>query len=173
MAPRTSIPPSCRPRYHFDAHTTGTIAIIYNIGAILGGWTFGMWSQRIGRRRAMMIAALLAIPVTYLWAFSTGAVLLAAGAFVMQFCVQGAWGVVPAYLMEVSPPEARATFPGTMYQIGNFIASSNALLQTWLAAEQGGNYRVALASVVLAAAVSIALLAGFGREARSVEASLG
>jgi len=75
--------------------------------------------------------------------------------------------------MELSPPEARATFPGTMYQIGNFIASSNALLQTWLAAEQGGNYRVALASVVLAAAVSIALLAGFGRAARSVEASLG
>jgi SHS family lactate transporter-like MFS transporter len=158
---------------HYNAHTTGTITIIYNIGAILGGWTFGMWSQRIGRRRAMMIAALLAIPVTYVWAFSTGAVLLAAGAFVMQFCVQGAWGVVPAYLMELSPPEARATFPGTMYQIGNFIASSNALLQTWLAAAQGGNYRVALASVVLAAAVSIALLAGFGRAARSVEASLG
>ncbi len=158
---------------HYNAHTTGTIAIIYNIGAILGGWTFGMWSQRIGRRRAMVIAALLAIPVTYVWVFSSGAVLLAAGAFLMQFCVQGAWGVVPAYLMEVSPPEARATFPGTMYQIGNFIASSNALLQTWLAAEQGGNYRVALASVVLAAAVSIALLAAFGREARSVEASLG
>jgi SHS family lactate transporter-like MFS transporter len=158
---------------HYNAHTTGTIAIVYNIGAILGGWTFGMWSQRIGRRHAMMIAALLAIPVTYVWVFSSGVVLLAAGAFLMQFCVQGAWGVVPAYLMEVSPPEARATFPGTMYQIGNFIASSNALLQTWLAAEQGGNYRVALASVVLAAAVSIALLAAFGREARSVEASLG
>ena len=60
---------------HYNAHTTGTITIIYNIGAILGGWTFGMWSQRIGRRRAMMIAALLAIPVTYLWAFSSGAVL--------------------------------------------------------------------------------------------------
>jgi SHS family lactate transporter-like MFS transporter len=153
--------------FHYDAGTTGSIAIIYNIGAILGGWTFGAWSQRIGRRRAMMIAALLAIPVTYFWVFSSGTVMLAAGAFLMQFCVQGAWGVVPAYLIEVSPPEARATFPGTMYQIGNFIASSNALLQTWLAARQGGNYRVALASVVLAAAVSIALLAGFGRETRS------
>ncbi len=165
-------PTFLKSTYHFTARTTGTIAIVYNIGAILGGWTFGMWSQRIGRRRAMMIAALLAIPVTYVWVYSSGAILLAAGAFVMQFCVQGAWGVVPAYLMEVSPPEARATFPGTMYQVGNFIASSNALLQTWLAARAGGDYRVALASVVLAAAVSIAMLAWLGREASSVDAPL-
>jgi SHS family lactate transporter-like MFS transporter len=158
--------------YNFDTRTTGNIAIIYNIGAILGGWTFGMWSQRIGRRRAMMIAALLAIPVTYMWVFSSGAVMLAAGAFVMQFCVQGAWGVVPAYLMEISPPEARATFPGTMYQIGNFIASSNALLQTWIATQQGGNFRVALASVVLFAAVSIAMLSWLGRDATGMEAPL-
>ena len=159
--------------YHFNARTTGTIAIIYNIGAILGGWTFGIWSQRIGRRRAMMIAALLAIPVTYLWVSASGVVLLAVGAFIMQFCVQGAWGVVPAYLMELSPPEARATFPGTVYQIGNFIASSNAVLQTWWAAQQGGDYRVPLIWVVLAAAVSIALLAWLGREAQSVQAPLG
>jgi SHS family lactate transporter-like MFS transporter len=158
--------------YHFNARTTGTIAIVYNIGAILGGWTFGMWSQRIGRRRAMMIAALLAIPVTYVWVFSAGAVMLAAGAFVMQFCVQGAWGVVPAYLLELSPPEARATFPGTMYQVGNFIASSNALLQSWWATQLGGDYRVPLAAVVLAAAVSIAMLSWLGREAGAVAAPL-
>ena len=63
-------PTFLKSTYHFAARTTGTIAIVYNIGAILGGWTFGMWSQRIGRRRAMVIAALLAIPVTYLWAYS-------------------------------------------------------------------------------------------------------
>jgi SHS family lactate transporter-like MFS transporter len=79
---------------------------------------------------------------------------------------------VPAYLIEISPAEARATFPGTMYQVGNFIASSNALLQTWIATQHGGNYRVALASVVLAAAALIALLAGLGREAGSVGAPL-
>jgi SHS family lactate transporter-like MFS transporter len=157
---------------HFDSHTIGTITIIYNIGAILGGWTFGMWSQRIGRRRAMMIAALLAIPVTYVWIFSSGTVLLAAGAFLMQFCVQGAWGVVPAYLMELSPPEARATFPGTVYQIGNFIASSNAVLQTWWAVQQGGNYSVPLAAVVLVAAASIAMLTWLGREATGVAVPL-
>jgi SHS family lactate transporter-like MFS transporter len=100
-------------------------------------------------------------------------VTLAAGAFLMQFCVQGAWGAVPAYLIEVAPPEARATFPGTVYQIGNFIASSNAVLQTWLATRQGGNFRVPLAAVVLTAAVSIALLAWLGRQPRSVESALG
>ncbi len=165
-------PTFLRVTHHFDTHTTGAIAIVYNIGAIVGGWTFGIWSQRIGRRRAMVIAAVLAIPVTYVWVFSAGPVLLAAGAFLMQFCVQGAWGVVPAYLMEISPPEARATFPGTLYQIGNFIASSNAVLQTWYADEHGGNYRVALAMVVLVAAVTIALLARFGREARPLGAPL-
>jgi MFS transporter, SHS family, lactate transporter len=165
-------PTFLRLAHHFDARTTGAIAIIYNIGAILGGWTFGVWSQRIGRRRAMMAAALLAIPLTYVWVFSSGVVLLAAGAFSMQFCVQGAWGVVPAFLMENSPPEARATFPGTVYQFGNFIASSNAVLQTWFAARHGGDYRIPLAAVVLAAAVSIAVLAGFGRENRDMSGRL-
>ena len=155
--------------YHFNARTTGTIAIVYNIGAILGGWTLGIWSQRIGRRRAMIAAALLAIPLTYVWIFSSGAVMLAAGAFLMQFCVQGAWGAVPAYLIEVAPPEARATFPGTVYQIGNFIASSNAVLQTWIARQQ---IRVPLTLVVLAAAVSIAVLAWLGRDTRGVAATL-
>jgi SHS family lactate transporter-like MFS transporter len=112
----------------------------------------------------MMIAALLAIPLTYLWAFSTGVAVLAAVAFLMQFCVQGAWGAVPAYLMEVSPPEARAMFPGTVYQIGNFIASSNAVLQTWFATQLGGNYRVPMTCVCLAAAIAIALLAWVGRD---------
>jgi SHS family lactate transporter-like MFS transporter len=80
--------------------------------------------------------------------------------------------VVPAYLLELSPPEARATFPGTMYQVGNFIASSNALLQTWWATQLGGDYRVPLAAVVLAAAVSIAMLSWLGREAGGVAAPL-
>ncbi len=165
-------PTFLRSTHHFDAHTTSIIAIVYNIGAILGGWTFGSWSQRIGRRRAMMIAALLAIPITYLWAFSSGAVLLGIGAFLMQFCVQGAWGAVPAYLTEVSPPETRATFPGTVYQIGNFIASSNAVLQTWFATQLGGNYQVPLACVCVGAAVLIAILTWLGREARDLRGVL-
>jgi MFS transporter, SHS family, lactate transporter len=74
--------------------------------------------------------------------------------------------------MEVSPPEARAMFPGTVYQIGNFIASSNAVLQTWFATRLDGNYRVPMSCVCLAAAIAIALLSWLGRETRSMEGTL-
>jgi SHS family lactate transporter-like MFS transporter len=158
-------------QHGFDAHKAGTIAIIYNLGAILGGWTFGLWSQRLGRRRTIVIAALLAIPVAYLWAFSTTFTTLAVGAFLIQFCVQGAWGVIPVHLNELSPPNARATFPGTVYQLGNLIASSNAVLQTSIAARHGENYSIALASVAVTAAVVIAVLTALGREARDVQMS--
>jgi len=155
-------------QHQLDARTTGTIAIIYNIGAILGGWAFGFWSQSLGRRRAMIVACLLSLPVAYLWAYSTTLVGLASGAFLMQVCVQGAWGVVPAHLNELSPPNARGTFPGTIYQLGNLIASSNAILQTSIAVSRHENYSFALAGVAVAAAVAISLLALVGREASDV-----
>jgi SHS family lactate transporter-like MFS transporter len=158
-------------QHGFDAHKTGTIAIIYNCGAILGGWIFGTWSQASGRRRTIIIAAALSLPVAYLWAYSTTMAGLAVGAFLMQVCVQGAWGVIPAHLNEISPPDARATFPGTIYQLGNLIASSNAVLQTTIAENHGENYAFALASVAVAAAVAIATLAAIGREARDVQLS--
>jgi SHS family lactate transporter-like MFS transporter len=97
--------------------------------------------------------------------------MLAVGAFLIQFCVQGAWGVIPAHLMELSPPNARATFPGTVYQLGNLIASSNAVLQTTIAARHGENYGIALASVAIAAALVIVLLTSLGREARDITMS--
>ncbi|HEX3675140.1 MAG TPA: MFS transporter [Rhizomicrobium sp.] len=156
-------------QHKFGVHTTGNITIIYNIGAILGGWTFGLWSQTLGRRRAMIVAALCAIPAAYLWAFSETATTLAIGAFVMQFFVQGAWGVVPAHLNELAPADARGTFPGTVYQLGNFIASYNAVLQTRIAMASGENYSMALAGVAVAAAIAIVVLAAFGREARDVK----
>ncbi len=158
-------------QHGFDAHRTGTIAVIYNIGGILGGWILGAWSQTLGRRRTVMIAAALSLPVAYLWAYSTTMAGLATGAFLIQVCVQGAWGIIPAHLNELSPPEARATFPGTVYQLGNLIASSNAVLQTSIAERNGDNYAFALASVAVAAAIAIAVLAAAGREAR--EARLG
>jgi SHS family lactate transporter-like MFS transporter len=122
----------------------------------------------VGRRRAILGATLLSIPAVYLWAFSVTPLLLALGAFLMQFFVQGAWGVVPAHLNELSPREARATFPGTVYQLGNFIASVNAVLQTYVA-QQTGSYPLALASVALCAALLIATLVKFGPEAHNVE----
>ena len=158
-------------QHKFDTHTTGNITILYNIGAILGGITFGLWSQSLGRRRAIIIAALLSVPVAYLWAYSQTAAMLAASAFLMQFCVQGAWGVIPAHLNELSPADARGTFPGTVYQLGNFIASYNAVMQTKIALASGENYSLALMGVAVAAALGIAILVAFGREAR--EARLG
>jgi len=146
-----------------------TIAIIYNIGAILGGIGFGMLSQRIGRRTAIVIAAVLAIPVIPLWAFATAPVMLGLGAFLMQVFVQGAWGVIPAHLNELSPPEIRATFPGVTYQLGNLLAAANATIQSAIAASMGGDYSFALAGTAGIVAVVIAVCVGFGREARHVE----
>src|SRR6185437_4606922 len=97
----------------FSPKIVGLIAIIYNIGALLGGIIFGAWSERIGRRKAIVIASLLAIPCIPLWAYGKGFLTLAIGGFLMQFMVQGAWGVVPAHLNELSPPRVRGTFPGS------------------------------------------------------------
>jgi MFS transporter, SHS family, lactate transporter len=147
----------------------GVIAVIYNIGAICGGILFGTLSERFGRRRCIIIAALLSLPVIPLWAFSDSLAMLAAGAFLMQFTVQGAWGVVPVHLNELSPDTARGTFPGFVYQVGNLLASANATLQAGLAAHFGGNYGIALASVAAMVAIVIVLLTATGTEAKGVE----
>jgi SHS family lactate transporter-like MFS transporter len=160
-------------QHGFEHGTVSTIAIVYNIGAIIGGIGFGMASQHYGRRRMIVIGALLSILVAPLWAFAPTAALLGLGAFLMQVCVQGCWGVIPAHLNEISPPEARGTFPGTVYQLGNFIASSNASLQVALAGAVGGSYSIALAVVAIAAAIVIAILAGFSREARDATLHAG
>ncbi|MCM2293646.1 MFS transporter [Allorhizobium sp. BGMRC 0089] len=152
----------------YDNHTVGAIAIVYNIGAILGGLCFGALSQKLGRRRAIVLAALLVIPASWLWAYAPTPTLLAIGAFIMQFFVQGAWGVVPVHLNELSPDEVRGTFPGFVYQIGNLLASGNASLQTGLAAGWNNDYALALVIVAVTVAVAVAVLAGFGYEKRNV-----
>ena len=162
-------PTFLQKQHHFVSATVGTIAVLYNIGAILGGLSFGAFSQSFGRRRTMMLCALFALPAIWLWAFSETALLLAVGAFLVQFFVQGAWGVVPAHLNELSPPEARGTFPGTVYQLGNFIASYNAVLQARIAESHGNNYSLALSGVAIAAALAVMLLAFLGREAREID----
>ena len=150
----------------FSPHTVGTIAVIYNVGAIFGGLAFGAMSERIGRRRAIVSAALLSLPIVPLWALSGSAVLLALGAFLMQFMVQGAWGVIPAHLNELSPAEARGTFPGVVYQLGNLFASANTTLQAGIAAHYQNEFSIALAVVAACVAIIVALLTGFGVEAK-------
>ncbi len=153
---------------HLSPQTVGTIAVIYNIGAILGGIGFGALSEHIGRRRAIVIAALLALPVLPLWAYGSTVVWLAIGALLMQVAVQGAWGIIPAHLNELSPEEVRGTFPGFTYQLGNLLASGNATLQAGLASHYGGDYAFALAVVAGVVAIAVAMLAGLGLEARGV-----
>jgi len=149
--------------------TATKILVAMNVAAILGGVTVGSLSQRIGRRRAIVAAALLSLPVLPLWAFANDPLWIGIGAFLMQLCVQGAWGVIPAHLNEISPPELRATFPGVTYQLGNLLAAGNATVQSSLAdAFFHGNLAWPLALIVGIVAVAIALLIGFGAEARGV-----
>ena len=155
-------------QHGLSAHAVGTIAAIYNVGAILGGILCGSLSERIGRRRMIIIAALFSLPVLPLWAFSGDPMLLALGAFLMQVTVQGAWGVIPVHLNELSPDEARGTFPGFVYQLGNLLASANATIQAGIAAHFGGNYSLALVLVAGSVAVIIAILTALGVEAKGV-----
>jgi MFS transporter, SHS family, lactate transporter len=165
-------PTFLQKNHGFSPGTVGAIAIIYNIGALLGGITFGSWSERIGRRRAIMIAALLAIPVIPLWAYSHTATMLALGGFLMQFMVQGAWGVIPAHLNELSPPAVRATFPGLAYQLGNLLASRNSVMQAKFAERNyGGNFAPVLAWTVVLVATLVVVISLIGKEIKGADLS--
>jgi MFS transporter, SHS family, lactate transporter len=152
----------------FSPRLTGTIAILYNIAAIAGGISFGALSERIGRKRAIIAAVLLSLPVVPLFAFSRTAAMLALGAVLMQFMVQGAWGVIPAWLSELSPGPVRATIPGLTYQLGNLLSSWNDVVQARMA-ERIGSYGIVLAVTVAIVACYIALVAAFGRESRGAD----
>jgi MFS transporter, SHS family, lactate transporter len=155
-------------QHGFDTKTLSLMTAIANIGAILGGIGFGFLSERIGRRRAITYAALLALPVIPFWAFGTTPLVLGIGAFLMQVSVQGAWGIIPVHLNELSPAEIRATFPGVVYQLGNLIASRNLPIQVAIAEAHGNNYGLAMAYVIGTVAVVIVLLVLWGPERRGV-----
>jgi SHS family lactate transporter-like MFS transporter len=143
------------------------IVLLYNVGAMLGGICFGLLSQKIGRRWAIGLACGLSLCVLYFWSHSTTPVIIGLSAFLMQFAVQGAWGVVPVHLNELSPPEIRGTFPGFVYQLGNFIASINAPLQVMLAGSTH-DYGFGLMAVAGTVAVLLIILMIFGPEAKNV-----
>jgi MFS transporter, SHS family, lactate transporter len=142
------------------------IAIIYNIGAIIGGTVMGGASQRFGRRRTIIFCALLGLPIVPLFVLSTEAGWLALGSFLMQFVVQGAWGVIPAHLTELSPDEIRGFYPGVTYQLGNLLAAFNLPIQHALAASHG--YPFALAVTIVPVLIAVAALAALGPERREV-----
>jgi SHS family lactate transporter-like MFS transporter len=159
-------PTFLQTQHKFGAGLVTTLTVVLNIGAVGGGLIFGALSERIGRRRAIVLASLLALPVIPLWAYSATPLLLGLGAFLLQICVQGAWGVVPAHLNELSPPAARGAFPGFAYQLGNLFAAGNAYLQNWIAETHHNNYSLPLALVCGVTAVVLAIVTWVGPEAK-------
>jgi SHS family lactate transporter-like MFS transporter len=162
-------PTFLQKQHGFSPGVAGTITTIMNVGALLGGICFGAWSERLGRRRAITLAAALALPMIPLWAFSHTAAMLAVGSFLMQFMVQGAWGVVPAHLNELSPQSVRAILPGFAYQLGNLAMSKMAPIQAGIAEAQGNNYSHILAWTMGVVAVALILVTALGPEARAAE----
>lgn len=157
---------------HQTAAHTGLIAAISNLGALFGGICCGAVSERMGRRRTIIAAALASIPMIPLWVGSHTASMLAAGGFLMQFMVQGAWGIVPAHLNELSPAPVRAVLPGFAYQLGSLLSSRNQIFQqTYADHHQAGSLRIALAGTVAIVAFAVALLTTLGPEARGIELS--
>src|SRR5579871_309960 len=157
----------------FTPRAVSFIAIVFNIGALLGGIVIGNWSERIGRRKAIVIAALLTLPVIPLWAYGHSFGVLALGGFLMQFMVQGAWGVIPAHLNELSPPSARGTLPGFAYQVGNLLASRNSVIQAKVAESRyGGSYPPVLAWTVLVIASLVAIVTWSGSERKGKEMTI-
>jgi SHS family lactate transporter-like MFS transporter len=151
---------------HFSADAALGIAVVYNIGAIVGGTVAGGLSQRFGRRRTIVVAAVLGLPIVPLFALSTAAGWLCLGSFLMQMVVQGAWGVIPAHLTELSPDEIRGFYPGVTYQLGNLLAAFNLPIQQALAKSHG--YPFALMVTIIPVLVAVAVLAAVGSERRHV-----
>jgi SHS family lactate transporter-like MFS transporter len=163
-----------RVQHKFDDATVTWITVTLNVGAIVGGLFFASLSQSLGRKKTVVMVALLALPVIYFWASGATAATLAVGAFLMQVCVQGAWGVVPVHLNELSPANVRGTFAGTVYQLGNLIASVNAVYQAELAESDKtflglSHYSLALAVVATFAAVVIAVMMALGPEKKDAD----
>lgn len=157
---------------HQSASHTGLIAAVANIGALLGGMCCGALSEKLGRRRTIILISLLAIPIVPLWAWSHSAVMLAAGGFLIQFMVQGAWGIIPAHLNELSPAPVRAVLPGFAYQLGNLLSSRNQIFQqTYADHHNGGALNVALSGTVVIVAIVVASVTALGPEAKGVDLS--
>jgi SHS family lactate transporter-like MFS transporter len=137
------------------------------VGAILGGLSFGLLSDRIGRRKSIVLALVLAIAMIPVWAFSGSLTGLVIGAFAMQFMVQGAWGVIPAHITELSPDSVRGFMPGFAYQCGVLIASSVGYLEALFAARTSYAHSMAIVAVTVFSVGAI--IAWVGREKHAVQ----
>jgi len=159
---------------HYGVTQKAATGIIYAVGAICGGTVIGHLSQKWGRRRSIILAAVFGSLLIPAWIFSPSFSLIVIGGFAMQFMVQGAWGVVPVHLNELSPGDVRGTFPGFAYQLGNLFAANTAVVEARLAdrfrdASGHPDYAKALALFVFVISLALIALAAIGREERGKE----
>ena len=147
---------------------TAIVGVISMLGAILGGIVAGFVSDRQGRRRTMIAAMLFALLLIPVWVFSHGLALISVGAFLMQFMVQGAWGVIPAHITELVPGKARALLPGLAYQLGVLFASRAPTLEAQ--ATHYFSYGQAMAGTLVIVVLIGVVVIGAGPEARHVDA---
>jgi MFS transporter, SHS family, lactate transporter len=157
----------------FDPHVVASVTIVANIGAICGGTLFGALSQRFGRKRTILLACALGLTTIPLWVYAPTVALLALGGFLIQFFVQGAWGVIPAHLNELSPADVRGTFPGFTYQLGNLISAGSAQIEAAYAATLkaptgGADYAHALSNIMVGVFIAVFILTAIGPERRGV-----
>jgi SHS family lactate transporter-like MFS transporter len=167
-------PTFLQKQHGFSVGTTTAVTIIVNIGAIIGGTFFGFISQRIGRKRSILVAVAFAALAVPLWALSPSTPLLALGGFLIQFFVQGAWGIIPVHLNELSPGSVRGSFAGLVYQMGNLLSAGAAQIEATFAAQfklpdGGANYSQALAYIALIVFASVFVLTAIGKERRGIE----
>src|SRR6516162_8779741 len=157
-------PDFLRHAHGFAQNTVAYITMFYNVGALTGAVIFGMLSERIGRRYSMLAALCVSLLIIPAWAFGSGLAVLAAGAFIMQMGVQGAWGIIPVHLNELSPDSVRGLLPGFTYQIGILLASSTPTVEFALRDHLG--YAWALTAFELVVMICLSLLLVFGEEKR-------
>ena len=151
----------------FSTSMVANIAILYNIGSLVGAVIFGQLSERIGRRRSLVSAALVSLCVIPLWAFGNSLWTLALGAVLMQVGVQGAWGIIPAHLNELSPAAVRGLIPGLAYQLGILVASPVNSIEYALRDHFG--YARALAGFEIANIILLTIVVSLGPESKGKE----
>ena len=159
-------PTLLKRQWGFSPQKVAAVTAFSMVGAIAGGLVFGLLSDRFGRRRSMIAALLCALAVIPLWAFSPSLGLLVAGGFLMQFMVQGAWGVIPAHLTELSPDSVRGFLPGFAYQCGVLLAGSVAYIEALFA--QRLSYSIAMALTAVTVFAGAILITALGRERRGI-----
>jgi len=148
--------------HRFSSATVAYIAIIYNVGAMLGAIIFGYLSETLGRRRAMITALALSLLIIPAWSFGSTRAMLIVGAFIMQMGVQGAWGIIPAHLNELSPDKVRGLMPGFAYQLGILFAAPTNNIEYALRDRYG--YAWALAGFETANIILLAIVVALGSE---------